>query len=52
LPYIGSITTPIYLPYVKGGLCALYTAVIYLFQGSKVGWLGYIKGLKLMAMLI
>jgi len=30
-PYTGSITSFINLPYVKGGLYALYITVIYLF---------------------
>jgi hypothetical protein len=33
-------------------LCLLYTVVVYLFQYSRVGWLGYIRGFGLMAMLI
>jgi hypothetical protein len=33
-------------------LYLLYTAVIHLFQCGGVGWLGYIKGLRLMATLI
>ena len=52
LLYIGGIITPINLLCVKGELCALYIAVVYLFQYSRVEWLGYIKGLRLIAMLI
>ena len=37
---------------VKSFLYLLYTAVIYLFQYSRVKWLGYARGLKLIATFI
>ena len=37
---------------VKSFLCALYTAVVRLFQCSGIGWLGYARGLRLVATLI
>jgi len=37
---------------VKSFLCLLYIAVVRLFQCSGVGWLGYARGLRLMATLI
>jgi hypothetical protein len=51
-PHTGGITTPVNLLCVKGGLYALYTAVVCLFQCSEVGWLDYAKGLRLVATLI
>ena len=37
---------------VKSFLCSLNTAVVRLFQYGGVGWLGYARGLGLMATLI
>ena len=37
---------------VKSFLCLLYIAVVYLFQCGGVGWLGYARGLRLVATLI
>ena len=37
---------------VKSFLYLLYTAVVRLFQYSRVGWLGYARGLRLIATLI
>ena len=51
-PYTGGIITPVNLPCVNGGLYALYTAAVRLFQCSGVGWLGYARGLRLVATLI
>lgn len=36
----------------KSFLCSLYTAVVHLFQCGGEGWLGYAKGLGLVATLI
>ena len=36
----------------KSFLYLLYTAVVYLFRYSGEGWLGYARGLRLMATLI
>ena len=36
----------------KSFLYLLYTAVIYLFRCGREGWLGYIRGLRLVATLI
>ena len=37
---------------VKLFLCLLYIAIIHLFQYSGEGWLGYIKGVRLVTTLI
>ena len=37
---------------VKSFLCLLYIAVVYLFQFSGEGWLGYARGVGLVATLI
>ena len=52
--YLKNINTLFYSIFFlfKSFLYLLYIAVVHLFQYSKEGWLGYTKGLKLVAILI
>ena len=52
--YLEDINTLFYSAFFlfKSFPCSLYTAVVYLFQCGKEGWLGYARGLRLVAMLI